>query len=182
MEINSCIESDIAARYFATSVASAYTGHSTKTIKISDHFRSPSGLERLLEHKKRLRKLWQETRDPPYKTAVTWGTKTIRRMGRRRKLERRETKIEHCVVVPQAVWLTRIVKFLTKMGGPKAPTAKHGPLDPVFYANERAYLIEKCLENVFAPHKVCVTDHERLVEVRVQDLLNTVDEPPTQSI
>jgi hypothetical protein len=29
---------------------------------------------------------------------------------------------------------------------------------------------------------VCVTDHERLVEVRVQDLLNTVDEPPTQSI
>jgi ribosomal protein L20A (L18A) len=140
MEINSCIESHIAACDFATSIASAYTRLSTKTIKISGHIRSPSGLESLLEHKKRLRKLWQETRDPPCKTAVNWVTKIIRRMGWRRKLERWEIKIENCEVIPQAVWF--IVKFLTNRGVPKARTAIHGPLDSVFYPNENAYLIE----------------------------------------
>jgi hypothetical protein len=76
------------------------------------------------------------------------------------------------------VWF--IVKFLTKRGGPEAATAMHVPLDSVFYPNERAYLIENCSENLFTPHKVCDTDHERRDEVRVQALLNTVNEPPTQ--
>jgi hypothetical protein len=86
VEINSCIETDKAACNFAASIASAYR-LSTKTTTISDHSRSPSGLNGLLEHKKRLRKLWQETQDPACKTAVNWVTKTIRRMVWKRALE-----------------------------------------------------------------------------------------------
>jgi hypothetical protein len=62
VEINLCIKSDEAARDFATSVVSAYK-LSTKTTT-SDRDRSSSSLERLLKHKQRLRKLWQETRNP----------------------------------------------------------------------------------------------------------------------
>jgi hypothetical protein len=58
VEINSYKEADKAGRTFAATIASAYK-LSTKTTTIADHSRSPSGLERLLEHKNRLRKLWQ---------------------------------------------------------------------------------------------------------------------------
>jgi hypothetical protein len=155
VEINSYIETDKAARNFAASIASACTGHLTKTTTISDHSRSPTGMERLLEHKKRLRKLWQETRDSACKTAVNWVTKTVRRMVRRRKLERWETKIENCEGLRQAIW--PIAKSLTGRCGPRAPTAIHGPLGPVFYPNEKANLIANCLENLFTPFKVCDT-------------------------
>jgi hypothetical protein len=130
IEINSCTEADKAVRDFAASIASAYW-LSTKTTTLSDRNRSPSGLDRLLKHKQRLRKLWQETRDPACKTALNWVTKTIRIMARKRALEGWETKIENCEVTPHAIW--PIAKSLTKRGGPKAPTAIHGPLGPVFF-------------------------------------------------
>jgi hypothetical protein len=132
VEMNSYIEADKADRDFAASVASAYR-LSTKTITISDCNRGLSSLERLLKHKQRLRKLWQETRDPASNMPVNWVTRTIRIMARKNALERWETKIENCEVTPQAIW--RIAKSLTKRGPPKAPTAIHGPLDPVFYPN-----------------------------------------------
>jgi hypothetical protein len=113
--------------------------------------RCPSGLDRLLKHKQRLRKLWQETRDPACKTALNWATKTIKRIIRKRALERWETKIENCEVTPHAIW--PIAKSLTKRGGPKAPTAIHGPLCTAFYPSEKANVIANCLENLFTPHK-----------------------------
>jgi hypothetical protein len=66
---------------------------------------------------------------------VNWVTKTIRRIARKRALERWETKIENCKVTPQAIWPT--AKSLTKSGEPKATTAIHGPLGPAFYQNEK---------------------------------------------
>jgi hypothetical protein len=102
MEVNSCIEADNAVRDFAVSIASACR-LSTKTTTISDRNRGSSILERLLKHKQRLRILWQETRDPACKTAVNWVTKTIRRIARKKALERWETKIENCGVTPQAI-------------------------------------------------------------------------------
>jgi hypothetical protein len=53
----------------------------------------PLGLDRLLKHKQRLGKLWQETRDSACKMALNWVTKTIRRMARKKALERWETKM-----------------------------------------------------------------------------------------
>jgi hypothetical protein len=95
VEINSCIEVDKAARDFAVSIASAF--------KLSNKTTGPSGLERLLEHKKRLRKLWQETRNPVWKTAVNWAIKIISRVVRERSLERCEVKIENCDVILQEI-------------------------------------------------------------------------------
>jgi hypothetical protein len=69
-----------------------------------------------------------------------------------------------------------IAKSLTKRGEAKATTAIHGPLGPVFYQNEKANVIANYLDNLFTPHKVCDTDHERRMEARVQALLTTVDE------
>jgi hypothetical protein len=129
VEINSCIEANNVARDFAASIASAYW-LSTKTTTISDRNRGSSSPERLLIHRQRLRKLWQETRDPACKTAVNWVTETIRRIARKKALERWETKIENCEVTPQAVW--PIAKFVTKRGEPKATTAIRGYLGQVF--------------------------------------------------
>jgi hypothetical protein len=67
--------------------------------------------------------------------AVNWVTRTIRRIVWKRALELWETKVENCEVTPQAILAN--AKSVTKRGGPKAPTAIHGPLSPVFYPNEK---------------------------------------------
>jgi hypothetical protein len=69
----------------------------------------------------------------------------MRRMGRKRALERWETKLANCEVTPQAIW--PIVKFLTKWGGTKTPSAIHGHLGAIFYPIDKANIIAYCLEN-----------------------------------
>jgi hypothetical protein len=96
----------------------------TITIKLHRKYEIP-GLDRLLKHKRKLRKLWQKTRDPKCKMAVNWVTQNIR-MVQKRALGRRGTKLEECEVTPKAIW--PITKSLTKMGGTKAPSTIHGPL------------------------------------------------------
>jgi hypothetical protein len=83
MEINSGVESDKAARNFAASIASAYR-LATNKVTLLDINNYIPGLDRLLKNKRRLRKLWQETRDPEFKTVVNWVTKSIRRMTRKK--------------------------------------------------------------------------------------------------
>jgi hypothetical protein len=78
------------------------------------------GLDHLLKHERKLKKLWQETGDPACKTAVNWVTQNIRRMVRKTALERRETNLENCEVTPQAIW--PVAKSLSKRVGPKAPS------------------------------------------------------------
>jgi hypothetical protein len=85
IQINSGVEADKAARDFTASIASAYRLSSSK-VKLSDINNDLPGLDRLLKHKQRLRKLRQETRDPACKTAVNWVTKSIRRMTGKRHL------------------------------------------------------------------------------------------------
>jgi hypothetical protein len=63
LEINSGAEADKAVRAFTASIASAYR-LSTSKITLSELNNDLSGLDRLLKYKKRMRKLWQETRDP----------------------------------------------------------------------------------------------------------------------
>jgi hypothetical protein len=70
------------------------------------------GLDRLLKYKRKLRKLWQETRDPACKTAVSWVTQSIRRMFRKGALERWGTKMADYEATPQAILC--IAKTLTK--------------------------------------------------------------------
>jgi hypothetical protein len=103
IEINS-------AHDFTVSVASAYR-LATSKVTLSDINNDLPGLDRLLKHKWRLRKLWQETRVPTCKTAGNWATKSIR-------LERWETKIGNTEVTPKAIW--PIAKSLLKRDGPRA--------------------------------------------------------------
>jgi hypothetical protein len=60
MEINSGAEADKAARDLAASIASAYRLANSK-VTLSDINNEIPGLDLLLEHKRRLRKLWLET-------------------------------------------------------------------------------------------------------------------------
>jgi hypothetical protein len=84
----------------------------------------------MLQQKQRLRKLWQETRNPAYKTAVNWVTNAIRQMTRKRALERWETKIANTDVTPLAV--RPIAKSLMKRDRAKELTANHGPFGLLF--------------------------------------------------
>jgi hypothetical protein len=68
IEINSGAEAHNAARAFTASIASAYR-LSTNKITLSELNNDLPGLDRLLKYKKRMRKLWQETRDPGCKKA-----------------------------------------------------------------------------------------------------------------
>jgi hypothetical protein len=81
IEIKLEAEADKAARVFTASIASAYR-LSTNKVTLSDKQRS-SWSRSFVKHKQRLRKLWQETRDPACKTAVNWVMKSIRRMTRK---------------------------------------------------------------------------------------------------
>jgi hypothetical protein len=74
IEINSGVEADNAARAFTASVASAYR-LSTSKITLTDLNSDLPGLDRLLKYKKRMRKLWQETRDPGCKKTFTHDPK-----------------------------------------------------------------------------------------------------------
>jgi hypothetical protein len=77
IQFNSGGEADKAARDFTASIVSAYR-LSTSKITLSDLNKNTIGLESLLKPKRRLRKLWQVTRDPVCRTAVTWVAKPIR--------------------------------------------------------------------------------------------------------
>jgi hypothetical protein len=79
IEINSGAEADKAARTFTAFTASAYR-LSTSKIALSELNSDLPGLDRLLKYKKRMRKLWQEARDPGRKKAVNWISKSITRM------------------------------------------------------------------------------------------------------
>jgi hypothetical protein len=113
------LEADKAARNFTASVASAYRLAASK-VTLSYINNDIPGLDRLLKHKRRLRKLWQETGDPACKTAVNWVTKSIRRMSHKKA---RETKIGNTEDTPQAIW--PIAKSFLKRDGPSAPTSIH---------------------------------------------------------
>jgi hypothetical protein len=63
----------------------------------------------------------------------------------KRALERWETKLANCEVMPQEIW--PIAKSLTKRGRPKAPSANHDPLGPIFYPINKANITADCLEN-----------------------------------
>jgi hypothetical protein len=89
IETNSGIEADKGALEFTASIASAYR-LSTSKVKLSELNSDIPSLDRLLKHKKRLRKPWQETRDPVCKKAFNWISKTIRHMTRKRAFERWE--------------------------------------------------------------------------------------------
>ncbi|PNF42024.1 hypothetical protein B7P43_G12302 [Cryptotermes secundus] len=179
LEINSGVEADKAARDFAASIATAYK-LSTSKITLSDINNELPGLDLLRKYKQRLRKLWQETRDPACKTAVNWVTKSIRRMTRKKALERWETNIANAEVTPQSIW--PIAKFLLKRDGPRAPTAIHGSHGLTFYPSEKANEIADCLEMQYTPHDLCDENHEQRVEARVQALLEIVDDNPPQRI
>jgi hypothetical protein len=81
--INSDEEADKAAHDFTVPIASAYR-LSTIKITFSDFNKDLPGLEGLLIYKRRLRKLWEITRDSACKTAINWVTKTIRSMTPKR--------------------------------------------------------------------------------------------------
>jgi hypothetical protein len=86
IQINTFDDAETTARNFAASIASAYR-LSTHKITIPDLTEQLPELDRLLQLKCRLGKLWQETRDPACKTAVNWVTKRIRRMTRIKAME-----------------------------------------------------------------------------------------------
>jgi hypothetical protein len=89
IEINSGVEADKTALEFTASIASVYR-LSTNKVKISELKSDIPGLDKLLKHKKRLRKLWQETRDTLCKKEFNWISKTIRCLTCKRALERWE--------------------------------------------------------------------------------------------
>jgi hypothetical protein len=65
------VEADKVAREFTTSISSAYR-LSTSKVRFSEPNDDLPGLDWLLKHKKRLRKLWQETRDQMCKEDFNW--------------------------------------------------------------------------------------------------------------
>jgi hypothetical protein len=130
VEVNSGVETNKAARDFTASIASAYR-LSTSKITLLNISNDLPRLDLLLKYKQRLRKMWQETRDPACETAVNWVTKQIIRITLKKEVERWETKIGNCEVTPQNIW--PIAKFLLKRDGPRAPTAIHSPLGLKFF-------------------------------------------------
>jgi hypothetical protein len=123
-----------------------------------------------LKHKRKLRRLWQETRDPACKTAVNYVTRSIRK----RALERWETNLANCEVTPREIW--PIENFLTKRGAPKVPSAIRGALGSIFCPIGDAKLISKCPENQFRAHDLCDGYRRLHVEAEVEALLATVGE------
>jgi hypothetical protein len=153
---------------------------STSKITLSELNKDIPGLDRLLKYTRRMRKLWQETRDPGCKTEVNWVSKAIRRMTRKKALERWESKLANTEVTPHAIW--PIAKSLANGDGPRAPTVIYGPLGPKLQPAVKANTIVDCLEKQFAPHKLYDENHERQVHAGVQALLEVEDNYPPEKV
>jgi hypothetical protein len=63
-----------------------------------------------------------------------------------------------------------------KEGWTKGTNCNTWSFGPSILSERKANVIANYLENLFTPHEVCDTDHERRVEARIQALLTTVDE------
>jgi hypothetical protein len=113
-------------------------------------------------YKKRLRKLWHETRDPDCKTAVNWASTGIRRLTRKQALEQWETRLEHTATTPHAMW--PIAKSPINRDSPRTPTAIHGTLGLTFQPTDKANAIAYYLQNQFTPHDLCDENLERRVK------------------
>jgi hypothetical protein len=118
-----------------------------------------------MKHRRKLRKLWQETTDPACKSSVNWVIRNIRRMVRRTAHEIWETKLANCEVTPQAI--RSIAKSLTKRVGPKAPSALHGPLGLILYPIDKTNMLAASLGNQFRAHDLGDCDHRQQVEATV---------------
>jgi hypothetical protein len=70
------VEANKAALKFTASIASVYRLLTSK-VKLSELNSDIPGLDRLLKHKKRLKKLWQDTRDPICKNAFDGSRKQL---------------------------------------------------------------------------------------------------------
>jgi len=82
------------------------------------------------------------------------GSLKLRKITRRKALERWETNISNCEVIPHAIWPT--TNFLMKMGGPKVPTAIHGLSGPKFHFVDKANSIAD--RKIGSHHTTCVTN------------------------
>jgi hypothetical protein len=82
-QIHNFEDAEETARKVTASMSSAYR-LSTYKITLSELNEKLPELERFLQLKHRLRKLWQETRDPACKTAVNWVNKTIRKVTQKK--------------------------------------------------------------------------------------------------
>jgi hypothetical protein len=80
------VETNKATHDFTASIASAYRLLASK-VTLSDINNDLPGLDWLLKHKQRLRKLWHETKDPGCKMAANWVMKSIRQMTHKKALE-----------------------------------------------------------------------------------------------
>jgi hypothetical protein len=114
--------------------------------------------------------------DPACKTAVYWATKSIRRMTRKKALERWETKINNSEVTPQAIW--PIAKSRLKRDGPRPPTAIHGPLGLKFLPLEKANASADCVETS-SHHMTCV---KKTMSCGWRIQLEAVDNNPPERI
>jgi hypothetical protein len=68
-------------------------------------------------------------------------------------------------VALQAVW--PVAKSFRKIGGPKAPLAIHGSLDPTFYPNDKVNIKADCLESQLKTRDLCDCDYRRHMEVQI---------------
>jgi hypothetical protein len=97
----------------------------------------------------------------------------MKRIVRKRALERWETKAANCKVTSQAVLLN--AKSLTTRNGPKAPSAIHVHLDAVIYPIDKSNITTGCFENKCrTPAFVTVTTDD--LKDQVEALLATVKE------
>jgi hypothetical protein len=178
-QIHTSDDAEDAARTFSASITSAYrlSTHKIALLKLNEVLPE---LDHLLQLKRRLGKLWRETRDPKCKTAVNWVTKTIRRMNRKKLIEQWDARLGNCEVTPRAIW--SIARVLLNRNAPKAPTAIHDYHGLKFLPYEKANAIADCLENRFTHHDLCEEHRQRRVEDLVQDVLETEDTAPPEKI
>jgi hypothetical protein len=177
IEINSGVEADKAALEFTASIASAYR-LSTSKAKIPELNSHIPGLDKLLKHKTRLRKLWQETRDSVCKKEFNLISKTIRCMTRKRALERWESKITNSSYTSGNLAYCEV---LNKQGWTKGTNCYSRSFWNKISSTRKANAIADCLEKRFTPHDLCEKHHKRQVEAKVKDL-EVVDINPLEKI
>ncbi|GFW37559.1 probable RNA-directed DNA polymerase from transposon X-element [Trichonephila clavipes] len=170
---------DLAVQNFTSNISNAISASTSTRLITTPHLRLPENIRELIRAKNRFRKLWNETRYPPYKREVNALIRQIRKEIQEHK--NRTWKDFLLTLNPEDNSLYNLHRKFSKRHIPLPPL--HGPGGMAYSDFEKAEVFKDTLEVTFQENEEPYCDDKIEVESLVDDFFDnfTTCTPPLTS-
>ncbi|GFT94728.1 nucleic-acid-binding protein from transposon X-element [Trichonephila clavipes] len=157
---------DLAVQNFTSNISNAISASTTTRLTTTPHLRLPENIRELIRAKNRFRKLWNETRYPPYKREVNALIRQIRREIQEHK--NRTWKDFLLTLNPEDNSLYNLHRKFSKRHIPFPPL--HGPGGMAYSDFEKAEVFKDTLEVTFQENE------EPYCDDKIEEVESLVDD------